>query len=126
PKRATSVEPVKLTLTGRFPLKAGIAPAAEYGAFLGDIALEQPLVQSDGTLTATAPAGVAAGVYDVRVVDAWRREAALADGYQVLAGAAPPEVAQLAFTSAAQTVVAGRCSQAVTVQAQTSAGAPVV
>ena len=94
-----------------------------YQARLGSTPLTDVLRAGDAALTASVPAGLAAGTYDLTVVDPWGREATLPNAYRVTAVGVP---AALAFTSAAQDLQAGDCSGALTVQVQDGAGRPAL
>ena len=65
---------------------------ARFAASLGTVPLLDVLLHSDGTLTATVPAGIPVGTYDLTVVDPAGREGRLASAYRVLdaADATPP------------------------------------
>jgi hypothetical protein len=57
---------------------------AAFQAILGSAALMDVKLQADGTLTATVPAQLPAGTYDLTVVDPWGRSGTLAGAYRVL------------------------------------------
>jgi len=60
---------------------------ARFQAFLGATALRDVQLRADGSLTATVPAGIPAGLHDLEVVGPTGREGALAGAYRALTDA---------------------------------------
>jgi hypothetical protein len=68
-----------------FAAPGGSQASAAFAAFLGDTPLGVVAYVDEHTLTATVPATLAAGAYDLRVVDPAGREGTLAAAFTVLA-----------------------------------------
>ncbi len=75
-------------LTGRaytdFETASGSHLDASFTARLGPAALRAVQLTADGVLTATVPEGLAAGTYDLAVVDPWGHEATLPGAFRVV------------------------------------------
>ena len=94
-----------------------------YTARLGSAALTGVTRTDGSTISAVVPVGLAAGLYDLTVVDPYGREVVLTGAFAVKAVGVP---AALAFTTASYSVQAGACSPLITVRVQDGLGQPAL